>query len=217
MARKTYLQLVNSVLTKLREDQVTSVSSNNYSELIGILVNEAKREVEDAHAWNALKDTITFTTTTGGFSYALTGAGQRFTVVDVYNSTSEIEMYPMDTGRMNSLIIVDGQQSDPLWYNFNGTDSNGDAQVDVYPIPNGAYACYFNLIIPQNDLSEDSDTLYVPDEPVILNAYARAVVERGEDGGLDSNEAYALFRRSLANHISIELSRHPEETVWRAV
>lgn len=217
MARKTYLQLVNAVLTRLREDTVTSVSSNNYSELIGILVNEAKREVEDAHSWNAMKTTVTFTTTTGGFSYTLTGAGQRFTVVDVYNTTSDIQMHQVSTSYMNNLIIANGQQGDPYWYNFNGSDSNGDTQVDIYPIPNGAYDCYFNLIVPQSDLVNDTDTLYIPDEPVILNAYARAALERGEDNGLTSSEAYSLARRSLGSHIAIELSRHSEETMWSAV
>ena len=46
----TYLDLVNDVLVRLREAQVTSVSQNGYSSLIGALVNDAKRETEDA--WN---------------------------------------------------------------------------------------------------------------------------------------------------------------------
>lgn len=217
MARKTYLQLVNAVMVKLREDTVSSVSSSNYAQLIGTLVNEAKREVEDSYEWNALKDSITFITTPLGFSYTLTNAGQRFTVVDAYNVTSEVEMFPIATKRMNSLIITDNEEGEPMWYNFNGTDSNGDTNVDLYPIPNGAYNIYFNLIIPQNDLTNDTDGILVPDEPVILNAYARALVERGEDGGLMSNEAYALYRRSLANHIAIDKSRQPDELIWKAV
>jgi len=214
MARKTWLQLVNAVMTKLREDTVSTVSESTYSTLIGILVNEAKREVEDSYAWNALKDTVTITTTTSGFSYALTGSGQRFSVVDVYNQTSEIEMHQIPTRNMNNMIIVDNQQGEPCWYNFNGSDSNGDTLVDVYPIPNGAYQLYFNLIIPQADLSVDTTGIFVPDEPVVLNAYARAVVERGEDGGILSGEAYALYKRSLANHIALDASRHPDESLW---
>ena len=42
----TYLQLVNDVLTRLREATVTNVSDTDYSSLIGKLVNDAKREVE---------------------------------------------------------------------------------------------------------------------------------------------------------------------------
>jgi len=214
MARKTYLQLVNAVLTKLREDEVLTVSATTYSSLIGILINEAKREVEDSYAWNALKDTITFTTTASGFSYSLTGSGQRFSVIDAYNQTSQTQIHSIPTKNMNNMIITSNQQGEPVWYNFNGSDVNGDTQVDVYPIPNGPYQLYFNLIIPQSDLSVDTTGIFVPDEPVVLNAYARAVVERGEDGGILSGEAYALYKRSLANHIALDQSRQPDETLW---
>jgi len=214
MARKTWLELVNAVMTKLREDTVSTVSQTTYSSLIGILINEAKREVEDAYAWNALKDTITLTTTASGFSYSLTGSGQRFSVIDAYNQTSQIEMHSIPTKNMNNMIIMSNQQGEPVWYNFNGSDVNGDTQVDVYPIPNGPYQLYFNLIIPQADLSVDTTGIFVPDEPVVLNAYARAVVERGEDGGILSGEAYALYKRSLANHIALDQSRQPDETLW---
>jgi hypothetical protein len=48
----TYLQLVNKVLTRLREDTVSTVSQNTYSALVGEFVNDAKRLVEDA--WTGL-------------------------------------------------------------------------------------------------------------------------------------------------------------------
>ena len=47
----TYLQLVNKVLVRLREDQVTSVASNDYSLLVGEFVAQAASEVEDAWNW----------------------------------------------------------------------------------------------------------------------------------------------------------------------
>ena len=65
----TYLQLVNSVLRRLREDEVTSVSQNSYSKLIGEFVNDAKRSVEDAYDWTALRTTLTVTTDDTTFNY----------------------------------------------------------------------------------------------------------------------------------------------------
>ena len=44
-----YLSLVNSVLRRLRETEVSSVADNAYSKLIGDFVNDAKRQVEDAY------------------------------------------------------------------------------------------------------------------------------------------------------------------------
>jgi hypothetical protein len=65
----TYLQLVNSVLRRLREDEVDTVGQNSYSRLIGEFVNDAKRTVEDAWAWSALRSTLTVTTEADVFNY----------------------------------------------------------------------------------------------------------------------------------------------------
>ena len=81
----TYLDMVNNVLTRLREPTVSSVQDNSYSKLIGIYINDAKREVEDAYDWNSLTDTLTATTTDSLFNYVLTGSGTRFRVIDVLN------------------------------------------------------------------------------------------------------------------------------------
>lgn len=68
MAR-SYLQLVNDVLIRLREPQVASVGQTTYSALIGALVNDAKREVEDAWQWSCLLDYLTFNCINGISSY----------------------------------------------------------------------------------------------------------------------------------------------------
>ena len=77
----TYLQLVNSVLRRLREDEVTTVGQNAYSKLIGEFVNDAKRTVEDSYDWTALRTTLTVSTTTDTFNYVLTGSQNRMNPV----------------------------------------------------------------------------------------------------------------------------------------
>jgi hypothetical protein len=57
----TYLELVNKVLTRLREDTVTTVDYNDYSTLIGEFVNDAKKEVESAWLWSCLTEYATVT------------------------------------------------------------------------------------------------------------------------------------------------------------
>ena len=71
----TFLQLVNKVLVRLREDTVSSVDENSYSQLIGEFVNDAVKEVEAAWKWSALRETLSATTQDGVFSYVLTGSG----------------------------------------------------------------------------------------------------------------------------------------------
>jgi hypothetical protein len=212
-----YVQLVNSVLRRLRETEVSSVSDNAYSKLIGEFVNDAKRQVEDAYAWNALSETLTASTGTDIFNYVLVGSGQRFRVIDVLNDTSNTIVQNATTRWMNDqFLLTSVQKGSPAYYNFNGTNSNGDTQVDLFPIPNGVYEIRFNVIKPQVALSADADTLLVPSEPVIFNAAARAIAERGEDGGILAGEMAFIYNQSLADAIAIESSRYIEESAWMA-
>ena len=211
----TYLELVNSVLRRLRESEVDSVDDNAYSKMIGEFVNDAKRNVEDAYPWNALSDTLSATTTADIFNYVLVGSGQRFRILDVLNDTSNAAMTLVPTKWMDEkFLLTTAAKGSPKYYNFNGVDANGDTQVDLYPIPNAAYDLRFNIIKPQVPLSADSDSLLVVPEPVIFLTYAKALAERGEDGGLNVNEAYVLYQQSLADAITIETSRYIEEQEW---
>jgi hypothetical protein len=212
-----YVQLVNSVLRRLRETEVSSVSDNAYSKLIGEFVNDAKRQVEDAYAWNALSETLTASTSADIFNYVLVGSGQRFRVIDVLNDTSNCIVQNATTRWMNEqFLLTSVQKGSPAYYNFNGVNSNGDTQVDLFPIPNGVYELRFNIIKPQVALSADADTLLVPSEPVIFNAAARAIAERGEDGGILAGEMAFIYNQSLADAIAIESSRYIEESAWMA-
>lgn len=213
-----YIQLVNSVLRRLRETEVSSVADNAYSKLIGEFVNDAKRQAEDAYPWNALSETLTAVTGADVFNYVLVGSGQRFRVLDVLNDTSNTVVNNATTRWMNEqFLLTSVQKGSPAYYNFNGTNSNGDTQVDLFPIPNGVYDIRFNVIKPQVALSADSDKLLIPSEPVVFNATARAMAERGEDGGIASGEMYAIYKQSLADAIAIESGRYIEESAWMAL
>jgi len=212
-----YIQLVNSVLRRLRETEVSSVADNAYSKLIGEFVNDAKRQAEDAYPWNALSETLTASTAADIFNYVLVGSGQRFRVIDVLNDTSNSIVQNATTRWMNDqFLLTSVQKGSPAYYNFNGTNSNGDTQVDLFPIPNGVYQIRFNVIKPQVALSADADVLLVPSEPVIFNAAARAIAERGEDGGILAGEMAFIYNQSLADAIAIESGRYIEESAWMA-
>ena len=214
----TYLELVNDVLARLRESTVSTVTQTAYSTLIGKFVNDAKRQVEDAYAWNVLGTTITVTTASGTYSYALTGAGQKFQVLDVLNTTSNIRMKNIDFATMNRYqnfsTPVNGI---PAYYAFDGVNGSYDTKVTLYPRPDGVYSIPFSLTVPQATLSSDSTVVLVPDVLVTQNAYARALVERGEDGGLSSSEAQAIYKQSLADFIATEGGRSPENDSWGLV
>jgi len=214
-----YINLVKDVLVRLREsDDITAVTDTPYAKLIGKFINDAKRLVEDAYQWNALSETLTVTTANDLFNYVMTGSGQRFKVIDVINSEGDLFLEYVPFHTMNNWFLNQSpQKGTPMYYNFNGVDSNGDTQVDVYPIPDGVHNIYFNIFKPQVPLSADADELKVPSEPVIKYAYAMAVAERGEDAGLSAQEATALADASLSDHIAIENGRYRDEYLWHSV
>ena len=208
----TYLQIVNSILVRLREPTVSTVGLDAYSTLIGKFVNDAKRQVEDAYDWNVLGQEKTVTTTSGTYVYSLTGAGQKFRESSSpLNTTSNVVMRNISVADMrqkqNFTPIV---TNIPAQYCFEGVDANGDVEVQLYGRPDGVYTIKFFLTIPQAALTSDGTSVLVPDVVVEQNAYARALVERGEDGGLSSSEAYNLYRSMLADYISLEATRYPE-------
>ena len=214
----TYLELVNDVLIRLRETTVSTVSETSYSTLIGKFVNDAKRQIEDAFAWNVLGTTITVTTTASTASYSLTGAGQKFQVMDVINTTSNVGLINISFVDMNrKLNFTPLVNSIPTEFAFDGVDGSYDTKVNLYPIPDGVYTIKFALTVPQATLASDATVVSVPDVLVVQNAYSRALIERGEDGGFNSSEAYQLYKSMLSDYIALEGTRYPENQEFVAV
>jgi hypothetical protein len=214
----TFLQLINNVLIRLRETQVSTNNETAYSTLIGLFVNDAKRQIEDSFSWNVLGQTVTLTTTSSAHVYSMTGAGQKFQVMDALNTTSNVALQNISFVEMNRYQnLVPSITGVPQYYAFDGVDGNGDTQVVLYPRPDGVYSIPFSLTVPQAPLAADGTSVLVPDVLVVQNAYARALVERGEDGGLNSSEAYQLYRGMLADQIALEGTRYPENQEFVAV
>ena len=141
----------------------------------------------------------------------MTGAGQKFQVMDALNTTSNVGLQNISFVEMNRFQnLVPTVTGVPEYYAFDGVDASGDTKVVIYPRPDGVYNLPFALTVPQAPLTADGTVVLVPDYLVVQNAYARALVERGEDGGLNSSEAYQLYRGMLADQIALESTRYPE-------
>jgi len=214
----TYLELVNAVLRRLREKEVGTVQQTAYSKLIGDFVNEAKAQIENAWDWSSLRTTLALNTTSGIFNYELNGTQNNFEILDVWNDTSNIEMHPKTASWFNAEFLTAAPQSgQPMFYNFNGVSSDGDAQVDIYPVPDSTYSLLFNVSLRNTVLNDDNDVIYIPHRPIILTALAMAIEERGEDGGQQSVNAYIMAQNAISDEIAYDAARHPEDTVWYSV
>lgn len=211
----TYIEIVNRILRRLRERTVETVNQTEYSTLIGILVNDAKDTIQEAWKWSALRTTLTATTTAGAFSYELNGTQNNFTVLDVINDTDNFFLKYKDAHSFNNLFLNSNPaQGSPIYYSFNGISSDGDTQVDLYPIPDGAYTLRFNVVQRTQELTSDADKFDIPARPIELLAYAMAVEERGEDAGNTAQRAYEKARIAMADAITLDADKHPEETIW---
>jgi hypothetical protein len=215
MAAKTYLQLVNQVLRRLRESEVATVTETTYSTLISELINETKREVEDAWEWVSLRDTVRATTVADQFRYYL-DVGNRVKLRSVFDDTNNTELKLANSKWLTEQFNTSPQKGAPQYYDFAGS-YDADYQVDVYPIPNGAYTLNFNIIRPQPDLSLNAETLDVADWPVILGTYAKAVAERGDDNGLQYQIAYKAYQDALSDAIQLDaVKSHRQDWDWDA-
>ena len=207
----TYLQLVNKVLVRLREDEVATVNENSYSKLIGEYVNDAKLSVETAWDWTGLRTTLTVDTQANVFNYVLTGADNTIKMLDATNdSLNSFLQYKTSRWFDNAFLdFTSVPKGTTQFYSINGINS-----VDLYPIPDKAYTLRFNLVLRTSEFTADTDVLNVPFNPVVRQATALAARERGETGGTSAAELFALADDSLEDAIAMDAALHPEETIW---
>ena len=211
----TYLNLVNNVLRRLREDEVTSVQESTYSKMVGDFVNDAKRTIEDSWDWSALRTTLTITTTADVFNYVLTGSQNRIKALNVINDTANLFMeYQTATFFDEAYLISDARKSAPKYYTYNGVDSNGDTQIDIYPIPDKEYTIRFNCVKRTADLSDNDDRLVIPTMPVLHLAIALLARERGETGGTSAAEYFKIAENYMSDAIALDAQKHPEEVIF---
>ena len=218
----TFLEVVNDVMCRMRKDAAFSIAANNYTKLIGKLVLDAKRFAEDAHHWSHLWQSVELTTSSGVEQYSITGTNGRTTLYQIIDGTNQNTLKPVTnanfTYRQKIGTVTSGAPSN---YRLRGVDSNGALQIDLWPIPAGAYTLWVDAIIPQDnfavDGTADATEISVPWEPIALRAWAYAMKERGEDQSAGFNEALSEAKRSLARAIVLDRNNQPENRAYRVV
>jgi hypothetical protein len=209
---------MNNVLRRLREEETTSVTSTTYVKMVGDFINDAKKMVEEASDWSALRDTIVISTTASDNSYSLTGGSDNVKVMSVLNDTENCFMgYQTKDWFNEQLYLVDAAEGAPRYYTYNGLDSSGDTEVLVGPTPDAVYSLRFDVVKRQADLSANDDSLLVPAMPVVHLAVALLARERGETGGTSVAEYFQIADKFLSDAIAIDAAKHPEEMVFRTI
>jgi hypothetical protein len=218
----TFRGLINEVLIRLREDTISadwsgdindSATVSAYQKVIGALVNDAKRHVEERHDWLNLRETVDIATVNGTENYNLS-SGQEIKIMDAVNNTTGMHLRQVGRTYINTVTFPSQNTGEPLYYAFNGSDASNNLKVDLSPVPTEAHTISFDIIKYQNDLATASTVLSVPEKPVVLGAWARAISERGEDGGTQSSLMAQEASEALKQAVMRDSGNTRYETDW---
>ena len=210
----TYLELVNNVLTRLREPMITSVrkSEDAVVNIVKNLVNDSKRHVEMAHSWNATRNLWQFTTELGRPNYILedTAGGCRISKVTV--NGNDIHQWDLQT-----LMHQTNKTGLAYRYAYDGTDNAGNLSIRVDPVPEAGDVIHVlgHKVLP--DLKEDGDEVRLPAQPVLYYALALAARERGEVGGQTATELFGMASQFISDAIALDANLSPTEKTWAVV
>jgi len=231
-----YLDLVNNVLRRLRETEVTSVQSNAYSKLIGDLVNDAKNLVESSWDWSMQRKVIntTLNNPAEGNRFTLVGSGEAPKIQSMFvgwpqSVVSEPDLTKTATNLLTYIDQVSMQEyirleqplrgnptptGTPIYYSLFGIDSNRDTIITLYPSPDPIGLLLTSLFKAQADLVNDTDKLEIPVMPVLHLAVAFASRERGETGGTSTQEYFTMANKYLSDAIALDAGNAPEKTIF---
>jgi hypothetical protein len=213
-----FVTLVNNVLRRLREEEVTFVNQTSYSKLIGDFVNDAKTIVESAWEWSANNLEITVNAVPQNRTYALVGSGVAVRTINAINDTSDVFLkYETPTWFDKQYNTQEPVVGSPQYFTYRGFDENGDTLIEIYPVPDDNYTLLFNIVKDPVDLEEDTDKLLIPHQPVVQLAYAMSLRERGETGGQSGVEQFIVADAFLSDAIALDASKNPEKLLWRTV
>lgn len=220
---KTYLDLVNETLIRLRENEVGSVNESSYSKLVGKFVNDSKEYVENAWVWNALVNPVYVSLSADVREYTLSIPPEsvlvqrpdnpnRSMAYDVSaafgNGESggyelcELPQLEMERRRAEFSGVFQ-RVNQPTMF---GVSYGADAITVIlaeYPTQVRVWALWFKQ--PQSELVLDTDVISVPWRPVMMYALMQALHERGEEIGEPGNLAQTEADRYLADAVAMDL------------
>ena len=206
----------------MREDTIATDWSGNindsttvtdYQKVIGSLINDSKRNIESYHDWLVLRETKDIATISGTRNYSL-ASGQEIKLIDVINQATGANLVQVSRQYINSTLYPSENSGEPLYYAFNGADSSNNLKVDLEPKPNSVQTISFDIVKFQDELKTATTVLKIPEKPVILGAWARAISERGEDGGTQTSIVAAEVSESLNQAIMLDSGNTQYESDW---
>jgi len=218
----TFREAINEVLIRLREDTIASDWTGDindsstvsaYQKVVGALVNDSKRSIESYNDWLVLRETADIATVASTKNYSLS-SGQDFKILDVVNNSTGTQLVQVSKAYLNSIKYPTDPTGEPLYYGFNGADASNNLKVDLSPIPTAAQTISFDIVKYQDVLTEADTVIKIPTKPLILGAWARAIAERGEDGGTQASIIADEASTAISQAIMMDSGNVQFESDW---
>lgn len=223
----TFKQLLNRALRLTGEDEIssaTSAVSDTQQLMIAEVANEIKEEVEAAHNWRALRQTVTVAFAASETDNAITEANERSRMVriqdplrgrevplafDITDTSNPVPLYELDLAdllyrrKMNTT-----SESDPCAFALDNTSGDG-LSVHLYPTPADARTIELTLIIPQArldaaDATDLATTIKIPVRPITLGLVRYILEERGEELGINSAYSEEKEFKALQDAVALD-------------
>ena len=180
----TLKQMVNKILRRLREDEITNTNESEYSTLIVEFVNEAMEEVQSRYLWSNLDAYTEFQTVASQFGYNLadylTGSGDvkagsnltnERSMLRIVDDIAPVYLYDGDgttdtEGKRLKLVsnfeMQDMYRQDqsntgePEYIALFKTAANDGWTARLYPLPDGEYTVRILFWSPQEAFAVDA-------------------------------------------------------------
>lgn len=222
----TQLELVNRVLLRLREPSITTITENDYGQLIAQFLNDAKADMEDMnHTWSQYETEIDVSITNDGErNYLLPGTNDRSFLMRQWredrvplafdvtaNEVGQLYDCPLKVIRATRATtnnITDVEQPKVFAVQADNTTDAG-YQLQLLWGSNTARTWRMYWYVPQDDLlldaTDDNTQLILPQRPLELRTYAYAVMEREIENSPASQAAWSRSVDSIASALETDM------------
>jgi len=220
----TQLAIVNNILRRLRETEVSAITTGSYSALIATFVNEAKEQLEDMWFWTVNETSIdTSILADGTLTYDLTSTTdrsflQRYVLDNLpmaFDITAGEERQLFDVPLyernriLNTWIGSPDDTATPEAFSIQpDSDGRGYTLALVYG-SNTARTWRTFWYAPQAQLAvdgtADSTQILLPERPVYLRALWLAANERGEEMGEPGSMLEVQARDAAAAAMELDM------------
>lgn len=216
--------VLNRVLRTIGETEIAgsvTTLTDSYQLLVLTFLNQIKEEIEDAHHWRCLRQTINVTITGGTNVASISAANERsrlFRILDnqngravplVFDITDPDEPIPLQEWDVSKLLymqrIDDDQNAEPVAFALD-IAAGGTPRLLVHPTPAASRTIAVTLTVPQDYLEANSmaTVVSIPVRPLIMGTIWYALMERGEEQGVSAVFTEERYRRALDDLVSVD-------------